>query len=32
MVAILFLVGQGAEDPSIIEEMLDVDKYPRKPK
>ncbi|EED19475.1 pseudouridylate synthase 3 [Talaromyces stipitatus ATCC 10500] len=31
MVAILFLVGQGVEDPSIVSELLDVSKHPRKP-
>ncbi|OAA39625.1 pseudouridylate synthase 3 [Beauveria brongniartii RCEF 3172] len=31
MVAVLFLVGQGLEKPSIVTELLDVDKYPRKP-
>jgi tRNA pseudouridine38/39 synthase len=31
MVAILFLVGQGLEKPSVVTDLLDVDKYPRKP-
>lgn len=31
MVAILFLVGQGLESPSIVPELLDVRKNPRKP-
>ncbi|SPQ27585.1 773a3147-0539-43cc-80ca-244493130790 [Thermothielavioides terrestris] len=31
MVAILFLVGQGLEKPSIITDLLDVEKNPRKP-
>ncbi|KAL7270023.1 pseudouridine synthase deg1 [Rhizina undulata] len=31
MVAILFLVGQGLEPPSIVKELLDVRKFPRKP-
>lgn len=31
MVAILFLVGQGLESPSIVPELLDVSKNPRKP-
>ncbi|KAJ5105971.1 hypothetical protein NUU61_003318 [Penicillium alfredii] len=31
MVAILFLVGQGLESPSIVPELLDVTKNPRKP-
>ncbi|KAJ6166955.1 hypothetical protein N7470_002402 [Penicillium chermesinum] len=31
MVAILFLVGQGLEAPSIVPELLDVVKHPRKP-
>lgn len=31
MVAILFLVGQGFEAPSIVPELLDVERYPRRP-
>ncbi|KAH8695431.1 pseudouridylate synthase 3 [Talaromyces proteolyticus] len=31
MVAVLFLIGQGVESPSIIPELLDVSKNPRKP-
>ncbi|KAJ5092919.1 hypothetical protein N7456_008780 [Penicillium angulare] len=31
MVAILFLVGQGLESPTIVRDLLDVNKYPRKP-
>ncbi|EXJ87846.1 hypothetical protein A1O1_04773 [Capronia coronata CBS 617.96] len=31
MVAVLFLVGQGLEEPSIIDELLDVDKNPGRP-
>ena len=31
MVAVLFLVGQGLEPPSIIQQLLDVEKNPRKP-
>jgi tRNA pseudouridine38/39 synthase len=31
MVAVLFLVGQGLEEPSIIDELLDVEKNPGKP-
>lgn len=31
MVAILFLVGQGLESPSIISELLDIKKNPRRP-
>lgn len=31
MVAILFLVGQGLEPPSIVPELLDITKNPRKP-
>ncbi len=31
MVAILFLVGQGLESPSIVPELLDITKNPRKP-
>lgn len=31
MVANLFLVGQGLEDPNLIKEMLDIEKMPRKP-
>ncbi|KAK4959567.1 pseudouridine synthase deg1 [Elasticomyces elasticus] len=32
IVAILFLVGQGLESPSIVEDLLDVSKNPTKPK
>jgi len=31
MVAMLFLVGQGLEEPSLIDELLDVEKNPRRP-
>uniref|UniRef100_A0A7M4DX97 Pseudouridine synthase 3 n=1 Tax=Crocodylus porosus TaxID=8502 RepID=A0A7M4DX97_CROPO len=31
MMAILFLIGQRMEDPEIIDELLDVEKNPRKP-
>ncbi|KAL3438259.1 pseudouridine synthase [Aspergillus tetrazonus] len=31
MVGILFLVGQGLESPSVVRELLDVTKNPRKP-
>ena len=31
MVAILFLVGQGLENPSIVSELLDVKQNPRRP-
>jgi tRNA pseudouridine38/39 synthase len=31
MMAILFLVGQGLEDPEIVRDLLDVEKYPTKP-
>ncbi|KAJ5492886.1 hypothetical protein N7539_001632 [Penicillium diatomitis] len=31
MVAILFLVGQGLESPSIVRDLLDIAKNPRKP-
>ncbi len=31
MVAVLFLVGQGLEEPSIIDELLDVEKNPGRP-
>ncbi|NXX74425.1 PUS3 synthase, partial [Urocolius indicus] len=31
MAAVLFLVGQGMESPQIIEQLLDVEKNPRKP-
>ncbi|PFH56957.1 hypothetical protein XA68_15728 [Ophiocordyceps unilateralis] len=31
MVAILFLVGQGLEKPSVVSQLLDVDAHPRKP-
>ncbi|KAI1616693.1 pseudouridine synthase [Exophiala viscosa] len=31
MVAVLFLVGQGLEEPSIVDEMLDINTTPRRP-
>ncbi|CAH1225077.1 PUS3 [Branchiostoma lanceolatum] len=31
MVAVLFLIGQGQEEPSIVDDLLDVDRHPRKP-
>ncbi|KAL7932306.1 pseudouridine synthase [Trichoderma chlorosporum] len=31
MVAVLFLVGQGLERPSLVSELLDVEKNPRRP-
>ncbi|KAJ9633048.1 pseudouridine synthase deg1 [Knufia peltigerae] len=31
MVAILFLVGQGLEQPSIVDELLDIEKNPGRP-
>lgn len=31
MVSVLFLVGQGLESPSIVPELLDVEKNPRRP-
>ncbi|OAP59232.1 tRNA pseudouridine(38-40) synthase [Fonsecaea erecta] len=31
MVAVLFLVGQGLEEPSIIDDLLDIEKNPRRP-
>jgi tRNA pseudouridine38/39 synthase len=31
MVAILFLVGQGLEKPSLVKELLDIEKCPSKP-
>jgi tRNA pseudouridine38/39 synthase len=31
MVAILFMVGQGLEEPSIVTELLDVERTPRRP-
>ncbi|KAL2759662.1 hypothetical protein ACRALDRAFT_2096141 [Sodiomyces alcalophilus JCM 7366] len=31
MVAVLFIVGQGLEPPSIVSELLDVERNPRKP-
>ena len=31
MVAILFLIGQGLESPSLIDELLDINKNPQKP-
>ncbi|KAK4154277.1 pseudouridine synthase [Chaetomidium leptoderma] len=32
MVAILFIIGQGLEKPSLVTDLLDIDKHPRKPK
>jgi len=31
MVAVLFLIGQGLESPSVIDSLLDITKTPRKP-
>ncbi|KAL0229682.1 hypothetical protein PCE1_003250 [Barthelona sp. PCE] len=31
MMSVLFLVGRGMERPSIVEDMLDLTKFPRKP-
>jgi len=31
MMAVLFLVGQGLEDPEIVRDLLDMEKYPTKP-
>ncbi|GEQ69712.1 hypothetical protein JCM33374_g3386 [Metschnikowia sp. JCM 33374] len=31
MVAVLFLVGQGLEAPSVVQELLDISRYPSKP-
>eukprot|EP00439_Symbiodinium_sp_Y106_P064253 s1891_g10.t1 len=31
MAAVLLLVGQGLEQPSVVQELLDVERYPRKP-
>jgi len=31
MVALLFLVGQGFEEPTLVRDLLDVEKYPRRP-
>ena len=31
MVAVLFLVGEGKEDPEIVTQLLDLVRYPRKP-
>ncbi|ROW17047.1 hypothetical protein VPNG_01013 [Cytospora leucostoma] len=31
MVAVLFLVGQGLEDPSVVAELLDPERWPRRP-
>ena len=31
MVAVLFLVGQGLEKPSVVTELLDAEKHPRRP-
>ncbi|KAI5272136.1 pseudouridine synthase [Aureobasidium subglaciale] len=32
LVAVLFLVGQGFEPPSIVSDLLDMEKYPTRPK
>lgn len=29
--AVLFLVGQGLEEPSVVDELLDIEKYPGRP-
>ncbi|GFS34103.1 hypothetical protein TNIN_456631 [Trichonephila inaurata madagascariensis] len=31
IVSLLFLIGQGKEDCNVIEQLLDVENYPRKP-
>ncbi|KAL8698990.1 MAG: hypothetical protein Q9201_006256 [Fulgogasparrea decipioides] len=31
MVAILFLIGQGLEEPSLVDELLDIERNPQKP-
>jgi tRNA pseudouridine38/39 synthase len=31
MVAVLFLVGQGLEDPTVVAELLDPERHPRRP-
>ncbi|KAL3845860.1 hypothetical protein ACJIZ3_003263 [Penstemon smallii] len=31
MVAVLFMIGQGLESPDVIDELLDIDRTPRKP-
>lgn len=31
MVAVLFLVGQGLEDPEVVAELLDPERHPRRP-
>jgi tRNA pseudouridine38/39 synthase len=31
MIAVLFLIGQGLEKPSLVTDLLDVDRHPRKP-
>lgn len=31
MVAVLFLVGQKLENPTIVDELMDIDRYPSKP-
>ncbi|KAI3459978.1 hypothetical protein Pfo_016641 [Paulownia fortunei] len=31
MVAVLFLIGQGLESPNVMDELLDVERTPRKP-
>ena len=31
MMAVLFLVGEGKEAPEIVSELLDLERYPRRP-
>ena len=31
MLAILFIIGQGLEEPEVIDHMLDIEKCPCKP-
>ncbi|CAG9861302.1 unnamed protein product [Phyllotreta striolata] len=31
IMGILFLIGEGKEEPEVIDELLNIDKYPRKP-
>lgn len=31
MMAVLFLIGQKLEKPQIIDELMDIDKYPNRP-
>ncbi|XP_068643250.1 uncharacterized protein [Aristolochia californica] len=31
MVAVLFMIGQGLESPNVVDELLDISRFPRKP-